>query len=88
MSNIKNLMNSNSDVQRKRRYRQMEMEEKASSNLRKEGWEVFSPTAVCDRVAIKNGKVFLIEFKKPEQRLTESQEKVKKLVRNYRVVYY
>jgi hypothetical protein len=88
MPNVKNLMNSDSDVQRRRRYRQMEMEEKASDKLRKEGWEVFSPTVVCDRIAIKDGKVFLIEFKKPEQSLTESQDKIKKLVRNYRVVYY
>ena len=88
MPNIENLMNSNSEVQRKRRYKQMKMEKEASNKLRKKGWEIFSPTVVCDRIGIKDGKVFFIEFKKPNQELTENQEKVKNLANNYNVVYY
>jgi len=34
---IANLMNSNSEIQRKRRYKQMEMEENAAKKLREEG---------------------------------------------------
>lgn len=81
-------MNSISEVQRRRRYKQMQMEENASNRLREDGWKIFSPTVVCDRIGIKNNQVFLIEFKKPEQKLTENQEEVKKLVNNYRVIYY
>lgn len=88
MPNIENLMNSISEVQRRRRYKQMQMEENASNRLREDGWKIFSPTVVCDRIGIKNNQVFLIEFKKPEQKLTENQEEVKKLVNNYRVIYY
>lgn len=88
MNKIENLMNSNSEVQRRRRYKQMYMEETASNKLRKEGWEIFSPTAVCDRIGVKKEEVFLIEFKKPGQKLTKNQEKVKELVNNYNVVHY
>jgi len=66
----------------------MNMEKNAANRLKEEGWEVFSPTVVCDRIAIKDGHVFFIEFKKPEQNLTENQEKVKKLTDNYKIVYY
>ena len=66
----------------------MKMEKEASNKLRKKGWEIFSPTVVCDRIGIKDGKVFFIEFKKPNQELTENQEKVKNLANNYNVVYY
>ncbi len=85
---IENLMNTNSEVQRRRRYKQMEMEQKTSEKLRKEGWEILSPTVVCDRIGIKNGKVFFIEFKKPGQKLRPFQEKVKQLVNDYLVVHY
>jgi len=88
MPNIENLMNSNSEVQRRRRYKQMQMEEEAVIKLKKKGWDVFSPTVVCDKIAIKNNQVFIIEFKKPGQNLTENQEKIKNLVDNYRVIYY
>ena len=82
-------MNSNSEVQRRRRYKQMEMEENASKKLREEGLEVFSPTVVCDRVGIKDGKVLFIEYKKRGQSLTPNQEKVQSLAKEqYLVVYY
>ena len=81
-------MNSNSEVQRRRRYKQMRMEEEAAAKLRKEGWEIFSPTVVCDRIGVKNNKVYFIEFKKIGQKLSLNQEKIKRLVNNYKVVYY
>ena len=88
--NIKNLMNDNSEVQRRRRYKQMKMEQDASNKLKNMGWEVFSPTVVCDRIGIKNGKVIFIEFKKPGQKLTPNQQKIKDLVddESYTVVHY
>jgi len=66
----------------------MEMEETAATKLRKKGWVVFSPTVVCDRIAIKGRKIYFIEFKKPGQQLTVSQEKVRSLADNYRIMYY
>lgn len=86
--NLKNLMNSNPEVQRRRRYKQMHMEEGAANKLRKEGWEIFSPTIVCDRIGVKDGRVFLIEFKKPGQKLTENQEKVKEIIKDYLIIDY
>ena len=64
------------------------MEQDVASRMTKEGWEIFSPTVVCDRIGIKNGKVFFIEFKKPGQELTENQQKIKNLYRKYMVVHY
>ncbi|MDE1869742.1 MAG: hypothetical protein KGH71_02025 [Candidatus Micrarchaeota archaeon] len=87
-SNVENLKNSDSEVQRRRRYKQMKMEEDAAERLRKEGWQVFSPTVVCDRIAIKDNRVCFVEFKKPGQKLTENQEKIKNLADNYFVVQY
>jgi hypothetical protein len=81
-------MNSNSEVQRRRRYKQMEMEQSASAKLEKDGWVIFSPTVVCDRIGIKDGKVFFIEFKKPGQKLTPFQEQVKNTAQNYCVIHY
>ena len=88
MTNEKNLMNSNSNVQRRRRYKQMRMEEDASNKLRNSGWKIFSPTVVCDRIGIRNNQVFFIEFKKSGQKLRENQERIKKLVNNYRIIQY
>ncbi len=88
LKKIENLMNSNSEVQRLRRYKQMAMEQRSADKLRSEGWEIFSPTVVCDRIGIKNGQLFLIEFKKLDQKLTDNQEKVKKLTNNYLIVPY
>jgi hypothetical protein len=65
-----------SEVQSRLRYNQMSYEEGMADDLRKDGWEIFSPTVVCDRIGIKDGKVVLIEFKKPGQELRESQQRV------------
>ncbi len=89
MKKYANLMNSNSEVQRRRRYKQMEMEENASQKLRETGWGLYSPTIVCDRIGIKEGKTFFIEFKKEGQALTPNQAKVRKLAsESYIVVNY
>ena len=86
---IANLMNSNSEVQRKRRYKQMAMEETAAQKLRIAGWKVFSPTVVCDRIGVKDGEVFFIEFKKRGQKLTQNQGEVKELAKDrYIIVDY
>lgn len=85
----KNLKNHDSEVQRRRRLRQIRTEELLAKQLRKKGWGVFSPTVVCDRVGIKNEKLYLIEFKKQEQELRENQEKARKLLpENYKIIYH
>ena len=81
-------MNHDSKVQRRRRYKLMQMEQDTAAKLKKQGWEIYSPTFVCDRVGIKDGKIFLIEFKKPNQKLTKFQDKVRNLFKNYMVVHY
>lgn len=62
-----------------RRMRQLKHEERLANELRKDGFEVFSPTVVCDRIAIRNGKVFFVEFKKPGQELRPGQQRVRDL---------
>jgi hypothetical protein len=84
----KNLLNSDSATQRRRRLNQIAHEEAEAERMRAEGYEVFSPTVVCDRVAIKNGKVYFVEFKKPGQSLREGQHRVKELVPHRYLVRY
>lgn len=70
------------------RRRQLDLEEEMAAQLRDEGWEVFSPTVVCDRVGVKDGKVFFIEFKPvSDPRLRPGQKRIADLVPDmYRVV--
>lgn len=62
------------------RLKQLDHEEAEASKLRAEGYEVYSPTVVCDRIAVRDGKVFFVEFKQPGQRLRPGQQKVHDLV--------
>jgi hypothetical protein len=76
------------ESQRKRRLAQLEHEESLAQQMRDEGWKVFSPTVVCDRVGIKDGKVFFIEFKKPGQELRDGQRQIQELIPdNYLIKY-
>lgn len=76
------------EAQRNRRLNQIKWEEDFADELRKDGWEVFSPTVVCDRIGIKDGNVYFIEFKKPNQELREGQQKIYNLSKdNYRIFY-
>ena len=78
-----------SEIQSRRRHNQLKTEENLANELRKQGWEVFSPTVVCDRIGIKHNKVFFIEFKKEGQELKEGQRKIKNLMENnYKIVYH
>lgn len=38
-------------------------EQEMAKRMEERGWTVFSPTACCDRIAIKDGRVFFLEFK-------------------------
>lgn len=67
----------------------MEQEQAQADALRAAGYEVYSPTVVCDRIAIKDGKVFFVEFKRLGQELRPGQERVRGLVPEaYKVIYY
>ncbi len=63
-------------VARDLRAKQLEHEAAQAEKLAEQGYEVFSPTAVCDRIAIKDGVVYFVEFKKPGQRLRFGQQRV------------
>ncbi len=66
----------------------MAHEKAEADRLRLQGFEVFSPTVVCDRVAVREGKVYLVEFKKRGQPLRRGQATVQALLpENYLVVY-
>ena len=76
------------EAQRRRRLGQIAHEESQAEALRSQGYEVFSPTVVCDRVAVKDGKVYFVEFKKRGQELREGQAIVQALVPgNYLIIY-
>lgn len=66
--------------QSKRRREQLRREERMATRLRHDGYEVYSPTVVCDRVAIRDGQVFFVEFKKAGQKLRAGQQRVRDLV--------
>ena len=69
-----------SEAQSKRRKAQIAAEEAEADKMRAEGYEVFSPTVVCDRIAVKDGKVFFVDFKKPGQKLRPGQQRIHDLV--------
>lgn len=70
------------------RQEQLRHEEAEADRLRAEGFEVFSPTVVCDRIAVKDGKVYFVEFKRPGQYLRPAQQKVSELVPDRYLVRY
>jgi hypothetical protein len=43
--------------------RRISLEHEVSKEMESEGYEVFIPNTVCDRIAIKDGKVYFVEFK-------------------------
>lgn len=63
------------------RRQQISLEEQQANQLRQQGWEVFSPTVVCDRIGVKNGKVFFIDFKKRgREKLRDGQQRIHDLL--------
>lgn len=77
-----------SDVCRRQRFAQLEHEEAEAAKLALAGYTVLSPTAVCDRIAVKDGKVFFVEFKFIGQRLRYGQKIVQALVPEAYMVRY
>ena len=77
-----------SSLGKKLRRKQIKHEEAESNRLRAEGYEVFSPTVVCDRIAVKVDKVFFVEFKQPGQKLREGQKRIQELVPNQYLIRY
>jgi hypothetical protein len=76
------------EAQRARRYAQLAYEEGIANELRSTGWAVFSPTVVCDRVAVVNGKVYFVEFKRLGQELRPAQQLIHDLVPNmYEIIF-
>lgn len=66
-----------SAIGRKGATERMKKEWSASDAMRREGYEVFEPYAVCDRVAVKDGKAYFVEFKYEGQSLRPAQQKVR-----------
>jgi hypothetical protein len=66
----------------------MDYEEGIAVELRGQGWTIFSPTVVCDRVGVKEGAVFFLEFKRKGQALRPAQQLIHDYVPNmYRIIY-
>lgn len=68
-----------SEHQSRRRKQQLANEEAVANRLREQGYEVFSPTVVCDRIAVKDGKVYFVEIKRDGQALRPAQQLVSDL---------
>ncbi|MDO8434247.1 MAG: hypothetical protein Q7S58_17745 [Candidatus Binatus sp.] len=66
--------------QSRRRINQLAAEESQAQEMRARGFEVFSPTVVCDRIAVKDGQVFFVEFKRRGQKLRRAQQTIADLV--------
>ena len=74
--------------QSKRRKGQIKTETGVADQLVAEGYEVYSPTVVCDRIAVKDGKVLFVEFKKPGQGLRPGQQRIHDLVPEMYLIRY
>jgi hypothetical protein len=77
-----------SAAQSKRRLDQIAAEVAMAKGMEQEGWKIFPPTVVCDRVAVKDGKVFFVEFKKLGQKLRPGQQEIHDLVPGMYVIRY
>lgn len=76
------------ELQRRRRLNHLAHEQAEAKKLEAHGYQVFSPTVVCDRIAVKDGRVYFVEFKKPGQVLATGQAIIQALMpENYIVVY-
>jgi hypothetical protein len=70
-----------SAAQSKRRKDQIAAETAMAQIMTREGFKIYPPSVVCDRVAVKDGKVFFVEFKKHSgQKLRPGQQEVHDLV--------
>ncbi len=75
------------EAQRRAAYRRIEIEEQMAQDLTKDGWTVYFPTTVCDRIGVRDGEVYFIEFKKGTQLLRPGQQAIHDLVpRMYKVI--
>ena len=65
-----------SEAQRAKAYLRMEIEQDVARGLVERGWTIYSPTVVCDRIGVKDGKVYFLEFKKGNQELRPGQKAI------------
>lgn len=77
-----------SDKQAANARRRAAWENREAAKLVAAGFEVFYPHAVCDRVAIKDGVAYFVEFKQPGQALRPAQEKTSAAAGDSYVVIY
>ena len=45
--------------------------------------KVFLPNEICDRVCVKNGQIFFVEIKHPNEKLRPKQEEFKNIVKEF-----
>ena len=70
-----------SEAQSRRRKNQIAAETAMADLMVLEGFKIYPPSVVCDRVAVKDGKVFFAEFKKHSgQKLRPGQQEIHDLV--------
>jgi|ERR1700744_3569084 len=65
-----------------------EWEQAVGAELEKDGWEIFRPMSCCDRIGVKDGHLFFLEFKpKGQTALRKYQQLVRDTVPHmYQVV--
>jgi hypothetical protein len=71
-----------------KRLNQLMWEQQIADSLAESGWQIISPTACCDRIGIRDGRVYFLEFKKEgETTLRTFQAAVRDLVPGmYRII--
>ena len=78
-----------SEAQSRRRKNQIAVETAMAAQMETEGFKMYPPTVVCDRVAVKDGKVYFVEFKKHSgQRLRPGQQEVHDLTPEMYLIRY
>jgi len=61
-------------------------ENKAAKQLNSSFEKVWQPNEICDRIAIKNGRVFFIEIKTGDRSLSPKQEEFRRIVKSKFIV--
>jgi Holliday junction resolvase len=69
-----------SAAQRARCLARIQKEQGEAAKLCAAGYTVYSPTVVCDRIAVRDGRVWFVEFKKGRQKLRPGQQAIHDLM--------
>lgn len=57
-------------------------ENEIANKIKSEYDKLYYPSSVCDRIGVKDGKIFFIEIKQKGRRLSQKQQEFQKIAKN------